>query len=167
MIKRITIFLLLSLLLGKSFSQSKKEVDSLLSEVNEIENSKYIASSEAAKKIIAYGDKALPLLASFFRDSIITNVKSDCQSVLLTKGEVAIIIADRIELMPYALLTGIQNCLLTFCENNPNLIEYYLDAIRRNGVQLFERKYSDWLISDDRRKWAPYSINKKKKKQSQ
>lgn len=164
MTKRITIFLLLPLLFDKTFSQSREEIDSLLAVVVGIENSKHIVTNPAAIKIITYGDKVLPLLASIFQDTIRTQVKSDCQGVLLNKGEIAIIIADRIELMPYAFLTGIQNCLLTFCKDNPNLIEYYLYAIRRDGVQLFERKYSDWLVNADRNNWPPYLTNKKKKK---
>jgi len=162
MTKRITIFLLLPLLFDKSFSQSKKEIDSLLSAVSEIENSKYITSSPAAIKIIVYGDKVLPLLASCFQDTIRTHIKSDCQGVLLNKGEAAIIIADRIEQMPYAILTGIQNCVLEFCKDNTNLIEFYLYAIRRKGVHLFKRKYSDWLESSDRKEWTAYLNNKKK-----
>ena len=164
MTKRIAILLLLFLQFDRTFSQSKKEIDSLLSVVNEIENSKSITSSPAAIKIIAYGGKVLPLLASYFQDTIKTHIKSDCQDILLNKGEVAIIIADRIELMPYALLTGIENCLLQFCKDNPNWIEYYLVAIRRDGVKTFSRKYSDWLMSKDRKKWTSYVINKKKKK---
>lgn len=146
MTKRTPIFLLLPFLFDKSFSQSREEIDSLLSVVIGIQNSKHIVTNPAAIKIITYGDKVLPLLASIFQDTTRTQVKSDCQAVLLNKGEIAIIIADRIELMPYAFLTGIQNCLLAFCEDNPNLIEYYLYAIRRDGAQLFERKYSDWLV---------------------
>lgn len=144
-------------------AQSKYEIDSLLSLISEIKNSKIIVESAAAKKLMSYRNKILPLLASNFGDGNVTKVRSDCQDTFLTKGEIAIIIADRIELMPYATLTGIQNCLLQFCEDNPNLVEFYIDAIRRNSVQIFEQKYSAWLASNDRKKWPFYRINKKKK----
>ena len=38
-----------------------------------------------------------------------------------------------------------KNCLLTFCENNPNWVEYYLYAINRDGLSNFQTKYKDWL----------------------
>lgn len=50
--------------------------------------------------------------------------------------------------MPYFVLTGMQNCLLEFCENNPNLIEYYLPWINRDGVLNFKDKYINWLSKD-------------------
>ena len=120
------IFLTLFLNLNLSFSQTKSEIDSLLNGISEIENSKQIIKTEYADKIIAYGEKLLPILAEFFTDSTLTKVKSECHSRNLTKGEIAIIMADQINQMPYALLTGVRNCLLEFCKDNPNLIEYYL-----------------------------------------
>ncbi|MFX1621386.1 hypothetical protein JZ972_11070, partial [Riemerella anatipestifer] len=78
--------------------------------------------------------------ADFFTNSTLTNVKSECQKRNLTKGEIAIIIADQIEKMPYALLTGVQNCLLEFCENNPNWIEYYFGWIKNDGIERFKEK---------------------------
>ena len=54
----------------------------------------------------------------FFTNSILSEIKSDCHNMILTKGELAIIVADRIEGMPFALLTKVQNCLLKFFKNN-------------------------------------------------
>ena len=71
--------------------------------------------------------------------------------------------ADRIEGMPYFKVTGIQNCLITFCENNRNLIEYYLWAIKRDGAEKFKEKYLTWLESDDRIEWTPLFDYKSKK----
>lgn len=43
---------------------------------------------------------------------------------------------------------GMRNCLLEFCENNPNLIEFYLDWINRDGVLNFKDNYINWLSKD-------------------
>ncbi len=167
--KKIGLILLTILLnLNWSFSQTKSEIDSLLNGIAETENSKGITKTEQAKKIIAFGENSLKTLAEFFTDSTLTIIKSDCQERNLTKGEIAIIMADRIEGMPYFTVTGIQNCLATFCENNPNLIEYYLWAIKRDGTEKFKEKYLDWLESDDRIEWTPlldYKSKKERKKE--
>ncbi len=50
--------------------------------------------------------------------------------------------------MPYFTLTGIENCLFQFCENNPNLIESYFWAIRRNGITEFQQGCAQWYKND-------------------
>ena len=159
--KKTLILLLIQLFpISILLSQTRHDIDSLLSEISKIENSKYVSANSAAIKLFSYNDKALKFLTTYFEDTTRTNVKSDCQNFFLKRGELAIIVADTIERMPYALLTGIQNCLLEFCENNSNLIEYYLDAIRRDEIQVFTRKYFDWLVSKERKKWFAYNARK-------
>ena len=136
-------------------SQTKTEIDSLLNVIGRINDSKEITKTEQAKKLDEYGWKILPIMAEFFVDSTETKVKSECLGRNLTKGELTIIMADRIEGMPYAPLTGIQNCIGTFCEKNINIIEYYLDFIKRDGVGKFQVKYNDWLKSDSNIEWKP------------
>jgi len=166
--KIVLLFLTILLNLNLSFSQTESEINSLLNGISETENSKEITKTEQAKKIIAFGENSLTTLAEFFTDTTLTKVKSECQERNLTKGEIAIIMADRIEGMPYFTVTGIQNCLITFCENNPNLIEYYLWAIKRDGTENFKEKYLAWLESDDRIEWTPlldYKSRKERKKE--
>jgi hypothetical protein len=163
MIKSLAISTILTLSINFSVGQTRQSIDSLLSPLYDMKNSKNLSKKTQAKQIINYGHKVLPILATFFTDTTQTKIKSDCQNIYLTKGEVAIILSDRIEMMPYATLTGIQNCLLSFCKDNPNWIEYYLYAIRRGGTKLFKEKYTSWLASKDRKKWAPHINNKKKK----
>ncbi len=139
--------------LNLGLAQTKSEIDSLLNGISITENSKGIAKTEQAEKIIAYGQNALPILAELFTDSTLTKVKSECQERNLTKGELAIIVADRIELMPYFTLTGVQNCLVSFCEENQNFIEYYIWKISQDGLENFQRKYMDWLVSSERLDW--------------
>ncbi|MXV50071.1 hypothetical protein GS399_03735 [Pedobacter sp. HMF7647] len=160
--KRPAIILIyLTLLTSLSFGQSQSQVDSLLTALYDTKKSKDISTQKEATQIISFGDKVLPLLTKLFSDNTPTEINSECQGLKLTKGEVAIILADRIEIMPYALLTHIQNCSLEFCNDNPNLIEYYLNAIRRDGVEKFQNRYTDWLDSKDRKQWNPYLTNNK------
>lgn len=150
--KNIGIILLTILLnFNLGFSQTESEVNSILNEIAKTENSIGIVKTEQAEIIMAFGGKSLPILADFFTDSTLTEIKSECNSRILTKGELAIIIADRIESMPFALLTGVQNCTMEFCENNPNLIEYYLPWIKKDGGKSFKEKYINWLASYDRK----------------
>jgi hypothetical protein len=154
--------LLLNLNLG--FSQTESEIDSLLIGIAETENSKEIIKTEQALKIMAFGEKSLPILAEFFPDSTLTNVKSECRERNLKKGEIAIIMADHIERMPYATLTGVRNCFMTFCENNPNLIEYYLPWINRDGIEKFQTKYVNWLYDKEHLDW-PIKLRGKARKE--
>ncbi len=87
-----------------------------------------------------------------FCDKRKSSIYSDFQDFQLNRGEIAIIMADLIEGMPYFLVTGIQNCLLTFCPNSKNNIESYLSAIRRDDGESFNRKYDEWFNSKELKK---------------
>lgn len=162
MAKHLFISTILTLLLNISVGQTKQLLDSLLLPLYEIDNSRDLSTITQAKQIIGFGYKVLPILSTYFTDTALTKIKSECQGTYLTKGEVSIILCDRIEMMPYGTLTGIQNCLMEFCKDNPNWVEYYLNAIRRKGVKLFQENYAHWLTSKDRKKWTPNIKNKKK-----
>ena len=162
--KKIYLTLIIGILISTfGFSQSKSDIESLLDGISKIENSKEITKTEQAEKLIEYGWRILPTLAEFFTDDTQTEVISECVERKLLKGEIAIIMADRIEMMPYFPLTGIQNCLMIFCEKNPNLVEYYLWYIKRDGIEQFQEKYLKWLSSDDRIDWTPMFNYKSKK----
>ncbi|MET1259881.1 hypothetical protein ABV409_11075 [Flagellimonas sp. DF-77] len=152
------IFLTILLCYNLCPAQTESEIDSLLSRIAETKNSKEITKTEPARKIIAFGKNALQIIAGFFTDSTQTKVKSECQERYLAKGEVAIILADQIEFMPYAKLTDVQNCLLSFCEDNPNLIEYYLWAIKTDGIHNFQKRYVDWLNSEKHKSYKPLFV---------
>ena len=166
--KKVHLTLIIVVLISSFvFSQSKSEIENLLDGIAKIENSKEITKTEQAEKLIEYGWRILPTLAEFFTDQTLTEIKSECNNRILNKGEIAIIMADRIEGMPYARVTGIQNCTLTFCEKNANLIEYYLQFIERDGIKIFQEKYIEWLASNDRIEWTPlltYETKKERKK---
>lgn len=99
--KILQVFLIYFLSQNFGFAQSKSEIDNLLNEISESKDSKEITETSQALEIIAYGEKVLPILAEFFIDSTLTSVKSECRNRNLTKGEIAIILADKIEWMPY------------------------------------------------------------------
>jgi len=148
----IYIVTFLILLAGPAKGQTVSELDNLLSKLNGVSTT--IAASPHGKRVFQYGHRALPLLSEVFADTTRTEVYSDCLHRYLTKGDLAIILADRIEMMPYFQLTGIQNCTFEFCPGNGNLIEYYLDTIARDGYQRFKVNYRAWLRSKDRKKWS-------------
>jgi hypothetical protein len=159
--KYILSVLLVTVLHNKTLAQLNHRVDSLLLLVYNTDSSKQIAGTEAGQRLMAYGYHLLPMLTMKFYDTTVTGVASSCVNRFLTRGEVAIILADRIEGMPYCFLTGVQNCLLQFC--GPNKIETYLWWIRRNGIATFAKKYRQWLNSADRNTWPWYVNNKNKK----
>lgn len=140
-----------------ALSQQTQKVDSLLSSIYELDDSKQISAIAAGQKAIGYGYNLLPLLALKFCDTTLTNIKSDCTGGYLTKGDVCIILADQIERMPYAKLTGMQNCTLQFC--GPNFIEIYLPSIYKHGIVHFTNDYIEWLKSGERKKW-PFYVNR-------
>jgi hypothetical protein len=136
-----------------SYSQNAAEIDSLVSLVGEnVGDSRIIIDDRNSKTVISYSNQALNILALLFVDTTVTKVYSYCHERYLTKGEISIILADRIEMMPYARLTGVQNCLFTFCENNKNFIEFYFQW-NSIDVTRFQREYIAWLKSAERKKW--------------
>lgn len=132
--------------------QTNKSISSLLDGLTG--KSENISGDSSVKRFLATGDKVLPDLAMKFTDTKASAVFSDCVDRYLTMGELAIILADHIEAMPYYHLTGTQNCTLESCENNPNFVEYYLESIRfRGATATFQQRYLDWLKSPERRKY--------------
>lgn len=113
-----------------------------------VKDSKLIIDNEHAKEVLSYGLRAIPDLVEIFDKKKKTKVYSICLKRYLTVGEIAIILADTIKRMPYYTLTGIQNCTLEYCEDNPNLIEYYLGGIKLEGVEAFKKKYLIWFYDN-------------------
>ncbi len=141
------IFLIIIVFLSTNIisAQTKTELSIFLDNISQIQNSKDIIETNDAKKIFEYGENQLKILSHFFADQTKTRIKSDCLNRNLKKGELAIILADNIKRMPYAKLTGIQNCILEFCKENPNLIEFYLPSIAKDNAKKFTQNYNEWL----------------------
>jgi len=149
--KTSLLIILLTAFRVTAFSKAIIDIDSLLRKLEG--QSENIVNNSAAKKLMRNGKKILPDLSARFTDTTTSLVFSKCKTRFLSRGELAIILADRIEMMPYATLTGLQNCLMTRCESNPNAIEYYLNPIRSDAATvLFKKKYDEWLTSSYRKK---------------
>jgi hypothetical protein len=127
--------------------QTPGSIDAVLSNLSC--QSEKIVNDSGVRHLIARGSNLLPALSSRFTDTSLSNVFSKCTNRRLYKGELAVIIADRIKGMPYCLLTGVQNCTLDYCPNNPNLVEYYLDFIKFRGMMsVFRERYDKWLAKE-------------------
>ena len=147
-----------------AFSQSTIEIDSLLNRIAEIESSKDIIKTDQALKIISYGKKSLPILSGYFADTTQTKLYSECNNRTLKRGEIAIIMADAIQRMPYLRITGIQYCDIIYCQDNPNWIEYYLYAINRGGLDNFQRNFNEWLAYTELSDKEKRKVDRQKKR---
>ena len=133
-----------------SLAQTQSDLNALLARLSG--QSEHITKNISVLKFVSKGKELLPVLCGKFTDSTKSLVFSKCANRLLTRGEIAIIIADRIESMPYFLLTGLQNCTMDMCKDNPNVVEYYLDFIKLRGMTAtFQKRYIDWLKSKERK----------------
>ncbi|UUV21009.1 hypothetical protein [Paenimyroides aestuarii] len=158
------IFILLFLFLKlNSFSQTNVEVYSLLKEISLVKHSREIVNTNAGKILLSYDWKAAEILSEYFLDSNKTKVYSDCLERYLTIGEIAIIIADRIDGMNYYRLTLLQNCLMEFCQGNANIIEYYLPYIHETSLSDFKERYLLWIKSEEYVKSRHLFTDKSKK----
>lgn len=152
----VVIFLTISYL--TSVAQPTDYVDELITQLNGA--SENISKDSSVIKLIKKGEVTLPTLSKHFTDTANSSVFSNCVGRLLTKGEIAIIIADRVEGMPYYTLTEFQNCTLETCKGNPNLVEYYLNFIKLRGMtKTFKNRYDEWLKSSDRKKYRKAKSN--------
>ncbi|MBC8757406.1 hypothetical protein H2O64_22240 [Kordia sp. YSTF-M3] len=143
---KIIICTLLVFVSSISYSQSPAQVKVLLDKITTVTNSKNIIKSKEAKKLISYNKRILLLLSFNFADDTKTSVVSDCLDRKLTRGEIAMIIADHIDRMPYFQLTGVQNCTVTFCVENPNFIEYYFWWLKTSSEKvIFRNKYITYI----------------------
>lgn len=152
--KRSYFIIFYLIFLNLSFAQTKEEINNLLDEISElVYNSKEIHKSIAANQIKGFEVSAYPFLSNLFIDSTETKVHSECNNRFLNKGELAIILSEQNYNLPYFKLTQIQNCTLSSCENNPNLIEYYLDAIQRNPNE-FKFRFDLWVKLKVEKNWG-------------
>jgi len=150
--ERILSIIVLTIYCLTSSAQTQNDIAALLAKLSG--QSELITKDSSVVKLLDNGEKALPMLSKQFIDSTKSNVFSKCTGRYLTRGELAIILADRIEGMPYFTLTGLENCTLESCDNNPNFVEYYLEFIRFRGMtKVFQKRYDEWLTSSDRKKY--------------
>ena len=155
--RTLTLSIVLILYANLVCGQSKSEIEDLLMDVSTVSDSKDIIKNQSALKISDYQEEALNILTDFFTDDTKINVYSKCLKRKLSKGELAIILCDRIEIIPYFELINMQNFTLLFCKDNPNFVEPYLDIIKKQSPAKFRDKYAQWLHSDKRSSTKIYS----------
>jgi hypothetical protein len=155
---RILLIIVLTTCILTSSAQTHDEITDVLTALSG--QSEFLTKDPSVTKLFDRGETILPTLAKHFTDSLKSDVFSKCMGRYLTRGEIAIIIADHVEGMPYFTLTGLQNCTLESCKGNPNFIEYYLDFIKFRGMtKTFQKRYEDWLKSSDRKKYLRKKAN--------
>lgn len=113
--------------------------NSLLSLSKEIAVSDSIGLSKSGRKLINSGTEILRVLQLSFTDSTITKVYSNPNHRYLSKGELAILVADKIKSIPIARVVGVQQCTPPFDSD----IESYLERISDNP-EAFTSKYNEW-----------------------
>lgn len=156
--KTFTLSIIFILFSNLIFGQSDNEIEKLLIDVCRVSDSKDIIRDKSAMQISDYQDKSLNILTDFFIDDSKTEVYSKCLKRKLNRGEVAIILCDRIEIMPYFQLIKMQNTGLSFCKDNPNFVEPYLDIIKKQSTKAFQEKYVKWLHSEERMNTKIYDL---------
>lgn len=87
-------------------------------------------------------------------------VYSQCKSRHLTYGEVTFIIMEHIEIIPSSLALGIQNCTHTYCNDNPNLIEYYFTYSDSYTYSNLFSSYRNYLFSKRRKEFITHIRDK-------
>ena len=127
-----------------SFGQKKLELSDLfLKTSKEVVNTKEIGAN---KNIIVFSENkqnSIKFLIEEFTNTKSTKVYSDCLKRNINLGELAIIIVDKIEPMPYLKLTAIKNAeekSKQYCKSG-NVIEFYLNQISMEGSGIKDFQY--------------------------
>lgn len=129
---------------GSSFQKFEDKItDSIRRTLNnislEISNSDSIDKCKSGIKLLNAKKAALPQLLRFFKETYPTTIYSKRNNRFLTNGELAIIMAEKIEHPPTALVYGIQVCMPHYLE-----IETYLGNFNRQKNEICEN-YKKWL----------------------
>ena len=152
--KKNLVILFLTLVSFNSYSQTNEEIEHLLNEILLVEgNYDDLIESKQANLLVSYGKDILPKLVFFFTSTEISKLKLNCFKSNLTKGEIAIIIAEKIESIPkFEIKLPYGDYLFGRCKGNPNWIDDNLPRIRIGGVEQFIQKYNEWLNSSKRKR---------------
>ncbi|TVZ55827.1 hypothetical protein OD91_1095 [Lutibacter sp. Hel_I_33_5] len=144
-----------------SYSQTNEKIEHLLDEILLIDgNYNNIIESKQANELISYGEKILPKLTFFFTSLEISKLSYKCYNYNFTKGEISIMIAERIEPIPnFKIKYPVENYLWAGCKGFPKWVNYNIQKIRVGGLEQFKLIYTKWLNSSKRKR-----INRKNKR---
>lgn len=148
---------------------SAQETSHLVAEFNRIETircdylkrqgSSKMISDKAFSYILAKDTFAIPTLIDLLSDTSPSKVKKDSTSYY-KKGDLAAIIINQIEFMPFAKLTQSQWCICCDCGGLPSDFLNFLDSHRLE----FQKNYKAYFKSQERQKSPKPSSKRTSKK---
>ncbi len=154
---------------GKVLAQ---DVSSILTKLNQIETipCSYLKNEILDKKfydkafdfILAQDTFAIPALINLLGDTSASKVKNLNANTYYKKGDLAFILINYIEGVPFALITHSQWCICCDCGNLPKDFLQYFDSNRYE----FKKDYQSYYTSKERQKFIKRSTKGLKKKRS-
>ena len=168
-IMRVAVILFAFFISSKLFAQDASSISIKINQIETIPCS-YIKNESLRRKpydkafdfILAQDTFAIPALINLLTDTSATKVKNLDANSCYKKGDLAFILINFIEWVPFALITHSQWCICCDCGNLPKGFLKYVDSNRFE----FQKKYQSYYVSEERRKMAKQSVKGKKKKQS-
>jgi hypothetical protein len=106
------------------------------------------AIDSAYKAVIRMDTNVIVELVPVLTDTTLTAISNPCSGSFLTYGQLAFLLIDDIEPVPYALVTERQWDVLGVCSVLPN---GFLEYINDNGLR-FQEKYNTYFNSQQRQK---------------
>ena len=152
------LFAIILITLGLTSFGQNNDIKSMVDSIQFIKTDILDCSADLYWRIIARGDKAIPILIDKLTDTTMTNVSWHCKKDRLNVGEIAHFALDEIMFLPTAVITNIQFDVIvdgcwTFYDYffaNKNKITYQkilkdwysLNAIKYKPVKISTKKLS-------------------------
>jgi len=166
---RTTMILLAFSVCSKMYAQDSSSISSKLNLIEAIPCSylkKGILSKEFSDRafdfILAKDTFAIPALINLLADTSASKVKNLDANTYYKKGDLAFILINYIEWVPFALITSSQWCICCDCGNLPKGFLQYVDNNRYD----FQKNYQSYYTSEERLKFISSDKKRLKKKQN-
>jgi hypothetical protein len=166
---RVLIILFSFFISSKIFAQDSSIISFRLNQIKKIPCTyfkKEISGNQfydiVFNSILAQDTFAIPSLVNLLTDTTRSKVKKYDSNTYYKKGDLALILINYIEWIPFATLTQSQWCLCCDCGNLPSGFMEYFGANRYE----FQKKYRYYYASEERRKSIKQSLKGSKKKRS-
>ncbi|MEO7047077.1 MAG: hypothetical protein ABI091_17370 [Ferruginibacter sp.] len=166
---RVVIILFAFFISIKLFAQDSSNTSIKLDQIETIPCS-YIKYEALGRKfydqafdfILSQDTFAIPSLINLLTDTSVSKVKNLDANNYYKKGDLAFILINYIEGVPFALITHSQWCICCDCGNLPKDFLQYVD---RNRFQ-FQKEYQSYYVSKERRKMIKEITKGKEKKKN-